>query len=84
MALQLTHMCIVIVSCQLEAVELEIPLCGLLFDFAVPAVSRPALVPVDAHVLLNHRVFTPIQNWFMPHGNHQWASAAGNYADICA
>ena len=36
------------------------------------------------YVLLNHRVFIPIQNCFMPHGNHQWANAAGNYAYKCA
>ena len=32
------------------------------------------------YVLLNHRVFIPMQDCFMPHGNRQWASAAGNYA----
>ena len=34
--------------------------------------------------LLNHRVFIPIQNCFMPSSNHQWTSAAGNYANKCA
>ena len=36
------------------------------------------------HALLNHRVFNPTQNCSMPHGNHQWARAASNYAAKCA
>ena len=52
MALQLVrmHIRIIIVLCQLAAVELVIPLCGLFFDFSVPAVPMPALVSVDAPV----------------------------------